>query len=109
MALFLALVLYGLNLVSSAAAWGIGALIGAVAIAAALTLRRQIGYLLGWITQALLIATGYYIPDMYLLGAIFLALWIASVMLGARIDVERQDRYRKEVDYFRDRQQPAAP
>lgn len=108
MALFLALVLYGLSLVSAASAWSIGAVIAVLALGAAATLRAGFGYLFGWLTQVALIAAGYYIPDMYLLGAIFLALWIASVVLGGRIDVEREERYRAEVAYYQ-RQHPDQP
>jgi hypothetical protein len=38
------------------------------------------------VLQALIIAAGVVVPAMYILGAIFAALWITGVWLARRID-----------------------
>ncbi|MEV6654292.1 DUF4233 domain-containing protein [Streptomyces sp. NPDC051219] len=40
----------------------------------------------GWVLQAGLIASGFVVTEMFILGAVFAALWWASVHYGRRID-----------------------
>ena len=41
---------------------------------------------LGWIMQAVVLALGFWIPTMWILGAIFALLWFVAVRSGGRID-----------------------
>lgn len=41
---------------------------------------------LGWALQAGLVASGLVVPAMFLLGAVFAALWGASVHFGRKVD-----------------------
>ncbi|MEU3342578.1 DUF4233 domain-containing protein [Streptomyces sp. NPDC006668] len=47
---------------------------------------RPGGIAFGWALQAALIASGFVVPTMFFLGAIFAALWWASVHYGRKID-----------------------
>ncbi|WP_217239963.1 DUF4233 domain-containing protein [Streptomyces sp. AC555_RSS877] len=47
---------------------------------------RPGGVALGWVLQIALIASGVVVPTMFFLGAIFAALWWASVHYGRKID-----------------------
>ncbi|MBO4255319.1 DUF4233 domain-containing protein [Streptomyces griseorubiginosus] len=47
---------------------------------------RPGGIAFGWALQAALIASGFIVPTMFFLGAIFAALWWASVHYGRKID-----------------------
>ncbi|MFF3398163.1 DUF4233 domain-containing protein [Streptomyces sp. NPDC002659] len=47
---------------------------------------RPGGVQLGWALQIALIASGFVVPTMYFLGAIFAGLWWASVHYGHKID-----------------------
>ncbi|MGC0340760.1 DUF4233 domain-containing protein [Streptomyces sp. SLBN-8D4] len=47
---------------------------------------RPGGIALGWAFQIALIASGFVIPTMFFMGAIFAALWWASVHYGRKID-----------------------
>ena len=58
-------------------------------VAAAGTLLRPWGYALGWAVQALSLALGLVVPLMFVLGAVFAALWAGAYFLGARIDEEK--------------------
>ncbi|MCB5906729.1 DUF4233 domain-containing protein [Streptomyces pinistramenti] len=49
-------------------------------------LTRPGGIQLGWALQAALIASGFVVPTMFFLGAVFAALWWASVHFGRKID-----------------------
>ncbi len=47
---------------------------------------RPGGVALGWVLQIALIASGVVVPTMFFLGAVFAALWWASVHYGRKID-----------------------
>ncbi|WP_406267891.1 DUF4233 domain-containing protein [Streptomyces sp. NBC_00191] len=47
---------------------------------------RPGGVQLGWALQIALIASGFVVPTMFFLGAIFAGLWWASVHYGRKID-----------------------
>ncbi|MFB7930746.1 MULTISPECIES: DUF4233 domain-containing protein [Streptomyces] len=47
---------------------------------------RPGGVVLGWALQLALIASGFVVPIMFFLGAIFAALWWASVHYGRKVD-----------------------
>ncbi|MFF2845751.1 DUF4233 domain-containing protein [Streptomyces sp. NPDC058001] len=49
-------------------------------------ITRPGGVPLGWALQIALIASGFVVPMMFLLGACFAALWWASVRFGRQID-----------------------
>jgi hypothetical protein len=52
-------------------------------------LRFAWAYWLGWALQVAAIAVGFVVATMFLLGAIFLALWATAYFLGRKIEVER--------------------
>jgi hypothetical protein len=52
-------------------------------------LRRPWAYGLGWAIQVAAIALGVVVTAMYVLGAIFLLLWLAAVRIGRLIDTDR--------------------
>jgi Protein of unknown function (DUF4233) len=86
---FAGLVAKDLSTLSSGAALGI---FGGLAVACLLTagvLRRPWGYGFGWLVQAAAIGTGFWVPLMFFLGALFAVLWFVALRLGARIERER--------------------
>ena len=52
-------------------------------------LRSRAGYVLGSLLQVAVVATGVWVPARVFLGAVFAALWVTGLRLGARI---RRDR-----------------
>lgn len=99
--LFASLVAHGLRLADLGVVWGVG---GAAMVACALCaglLRRRAGYVLGTVVQVLLLASGFLLPMMFVVGVIFGVLWVASVQLGGRIDIERKERYAAELAHYR--------
>jgi hypothetical protein len=49
-------------------------------------ITRPGGVQLGWALQVGLVLSGFVVPTMFFLGAVFAALWWASVHYGRRID-----------------------
>lgn len=61
-------------------------------IFAAGTLRTRMGWTLGWIAQFAMIAYGYFVFTMYFMGAVFLTLWIAAIVVGRKGEAIRAAR-----------------
>ena len=76
-------------LVSHAAA-APAALLGSGAALLALVgaglLRKPVGYPVGWVAQLAGILLGFLTPAMFVVGALFAALWVVSFVLGKRLD-----------------------
>lgn len=67
--------------------------IAVLAVIAVVLLPRKIGQkrpgvILGWVVQALLLASGFVLNSMFFVAAIFIALWAVAVYWSARIDRE---------------------
>ncbi|PFG38514.1 uncharacterized protein DUF4233 [Georgenia soli] len=96
--LFATLVAHGLQVADRGVVWGVGgAAMVACAVATALVRRGRAGYVLGTVVQVLLVVSGLVLPTMFVIGGIFAVLWIVSMRVGARIDAEREERYRAEL------------
>ncbi|MFB6817922.1 DUF4233 domain-containing protein [Streptomyces sp. NPDC056347] len=50
------------------------------------TITRPGGVQLGWVLQAALVLSGFFVPTMFILGVVFAGLWWASVHYGRKID-----------------------
>jgi hypothetical protein len=63
---------------------GIG--LAVVCVIAAGLLKRPFGYVMGSVVQVLAIGTGFLVPTMFFLGAIFAALWITAIIVARRVE-----------------------
>lgn len=107
--LFLAgVVLIGVSEIGAGAALGLGAGLAAACVVTAGLLRRPWGYWLGWAIQAASLALGLVVSMMFVLGAIFAALWGGAYFLGAKVDRERAERELLEQRWAADRGDPGA-
>jgi hypothetical protein len=82
--MFGALAARALTDLGTAATLGTG---GALAVALLLTtglLRRPVGIVVGSVLQAVLLATALVVPEMLVLAVVFVALWVAALVLGHR-------------------------
>lgn len=57
-----------------------------LALLAAGLLRKPVGYPIGWLAQLAGILLGFLTPAMFVVGAVFAALWVVSFVLGKRLD-----------------------
>jgi Protein of unknown function (DUF4233) len=65
--------------------WGGLALFLGLLLAAAL-LRSRAGYVLGSALQVVVLASGFVLPAMFFLGAMFGGLWVLAIVLARRAD-----------------------
>jgi uncharacterized protein DUF4233 len=73
--------------VPGAAAAGFGGATAVLAALAAGLLRRPpLGYVLGWLTQLAGLALGLLTSTMFIVGALFAAVWVLAFVLGKRLD-----------------------
>ncbi|MFJ7065642.1 DUF4233 domain-containing protein [Streptomyces sp. NPDC101115] len=54
-------------------------------------ITRPGGVQMGWALQIALVASGFVVPVMFFLGAVFAVLWWASVHYGRKIDAVKAD------------------
>ncbi|MET8136140.1 DUF4233 domain-containing protein [Streptomyces sp. NPDC005251] len=71
---------------STAMVWTVCGVLMALSVLLCGMITRPGGVQLGWALQILLIAGGFVVPSMFVLGAAFAALWWASVHYGRKID-----------------------
>ncbi|WP_212910200.1 DUF4233 domain-containing protein [Streptomyces sp. TS71-3] len=58
---------------------------------------RPGGVQLGWALQVALVAAGFAVPAMFILGAAFAGLWWCSVHFGRKVDVAKAARAAREA------------
>ncbi len=99
--LFGALVVFGLKLVPTLPLVVASVVLAGLCVLATALLRRgEAGWIIGTVAQVLLIGSALVLPMMAIVGVIFAAMWVAAYIVGGRIDVERQERYRAEVELW---------
>lgn len=75
---------------TTAALWiGLGLTVACVLVAG--LLRFPWAYWLGWAIQLAAVALGFEVGAMFVLGAVFLALWATAWFLGRKIEKERAE------------------
>ncbi|MFE2105080.1 DUF4233 domain-containing protein [Kitasatospora sp. NPDC059463] len=84
--LFAALVAMQLSDVSSAALWSVSGIAMALCLLLCGMINRPGAVAVGWALQLALIASGFVVPTMFGLGAVFAGLWWCSVHYGRKID-----------------------
>ncbi len=70
----------------------IGGVLAILLIAGAGTLGRRYGITVGWVLQGFVLAWGFWVPAMWVVGGIFVVLWFFAVRNGTRIDALRAQR-----------------
>jgi hypothetical protein len=65
---------------------GLGGGAALLALVSAGLLRRPAGYLIGWCVQLVGVVLGFLTAAMFFVGAMFLALWLVTFLLGKRLD-----------------------
>ncbi|MFJ9536189.1 DUF4233 domain-containing protein [Streptomyces sp. NPDC101225] len=81
---------------TTATVWTVSGVAMFLCLALCGVVTRPGGIALGWILQAALVASGFAVPTMFFLGAVFAALWWASVHYGRKID-EAKARFAAEA------------
>jgi hypothetical protein len=50
-------------------------------------LKKRLGLILGHVFQVLMITSGFIVNWMFLLGLIFLVLWVSAIKIGKKTDL----------------------
>ena len=82
---FATLVALDLSDVDDGTLWWTGGVLAVACVVAAGLLRRPLGYVVGSVLQAVVIAAGFLVPAMFLLGAVFAGLWFLALHLGRKV------------------------
>lgn len=69
-----------------------GALAAALIVGAGMLRTPVVGITFGWILQAFVLAGGFWVPAMWVVGLVFVALWFLAVRNGTRVDALRAQR-----------------
>ena len=81
-----ALVVFGLHALPAAQALGGGGLVIVLMLVAIPLLRFRVGYWLGWLVQLLVVASGFVVGMLFIVGALFTGIWTYAMITGARLD-----------------------
>ncbi len=71
--------------VPSGTALAVGGGLALACVLASGALRGKYGIFLGSALQVLVIATGFVVPAMFFMGALFAALWVAALRIGTMV------------------------
>ena len=91
---FATLVAFGLKAADGPTVWAVGLTLSFLCIITPGILGRKYSYYWGWALQLLTLLTGIWVPLMWLVGGIFICLWIWAMLAGTTIDKAR-DAYNK--------------
>ena len=86
-----ALLLFGLGSLPAWLALGGGALLCLVMVATIGLLRYNWSYAIGWIVQVVIVLTGFVNPAMFIVGALFTAMWAYCMVTGSRLDNNKEN------------------
>jgi hypothetical protein len=96
---FATLVGFGLQVYPEPAViWGVGLGLSVLLMIFPAVLGKPGTYLLGWILQGVVLALGIWVPLMYLLGGIFLAMWAWGMIAGGTIDKARAAKSKLDLE-----------
>ncbi|MER5639257.1 DUF4233 domain-containing protein [Kitasatospora sp. NPDC002227] len=90
--LFAALVAMRSTDVSTGAIWAVSGVAMVLCVLLCGMLSRPGAVAIGWALQLGLIASGFILPTMFGLGAVFAGLWWCSVHYGRKIDTIKAER-----------------
>lgn len=83
---FATLVAFGLDRANAPAIWAVGLSLAFLLIITPAFLGPRWSYYWGWVLQAAMLATAFWVPLMWVVGIIFIGLWTWGMIAGATID-----------------------
>lgn len=72
--------------------WAVGGGLAVACVVVAGVVRRPGGLVVGTLLQVVVLAGGFWLPALFLMGAVFAALWLWLLRVGRRIDRETRER-----------------
>jgi len=99
MIFFATLVVFGLDQLPALPALAGGGALLLVLVAAAGAVRYPAGVWIGWVLQAVILASGFIAPVMFFVGAVFVGIWIYCFVTGRRLDRHRPSAEHPDADH----------
>jgi hypothetical protein len=87
-----ALVIFGLRVVPAWVALTGGAVVALAMLVTIPLMRYRWGFALGWVLQVVVVAAGFLITMMFIVGGIFTAMWTYCMITGAKLDRAAAER-----------------
>lgn len=88
---FATLVAFGLKVYPEPATiWAVGLGIAFTLMILPAVLGKPGTYFVGWLMQLVVLSLGFWVPLMFVLGVIFLGMWVWGMIAGATIDKAKQ-------------------
>ena len=84
-----ALVAFGLKALPGPQALIGGGVLCLIVVVTLGLLRYRWGIIVGWVVQGVIVATGIFVPSMFIIGALFAGMWVYAMIAGSRIDREK--------------------
>ena len=88
---FITITVFGLRLVDPAIAFGGGAALVVLLALTAGLVRHPWAVWVGWVLQAVLVATGLLLPILYVVGLGFAGIWTYCFVRGRQLDRAREE------------------
>ena len=89
--LFATLVAFGLRVAPPSTVWAAGGARMLVLVVLSRLMGQPGSYVAGSVIQLIVLAGAFVIPQMIVIGLVFLAMWVTALRLGGRIDRERAE------------------
>lgn len=67
----------------------VGGVVCLLTVATIGLLGHRWAYVLGWAVQAVVVLSGFFNPAMFVIGALFAAMWAYAMITGARLDRQK--------------------
>jgi hypothetical protein len=77
------------NLPQTEIIWAIGLTLALLCILTPALLSEPFGYALGWLIQVVVLASGFWLWGMFVIGSIVAGMWIWALVAGGTIDKAR--------------------
>lgn len=86
------LTIFGLGALPPAMALGGGAAVCVLMLAAiGLMTKYKWAFILGWAVQLIIVLAGFAVTMLFLIGAIFAAIWTFAMTTGAKLDSQKKE------------------
>lgn len=79
------------NLPATQWIWAIGLTVSLLCILTPALLSKPIGYALGWLIQVAVLASGFWLWGMFVIGSLVAGMWIWALVAGGTIDKARKN------------------
>ncbi|RNI21438.1 DUF4233 domain-containing protein [Flexivirga caeni] len=75
----------------------VGLVLAVLCVVASGTLRRTWGVTLGWLVEVASVLAGFVLPMMFVVGLVFLALWVTALVQGRKMDALTAHRQEQDT------------